>query len=31
MSEEHKPELDSEKTRIYKADGLIMDGRFKGT
>ena len=30
MSEEHKPELDSEKTRIYKADGWIMNGRVKG-
>ena len=30
MSEDHKPELDSEKARIYKADGLIMDGRVKG-
>ena len=29
--EDHKPELDSEKTRIYnKADGWIMDGKVKG-
>ena len=30
MSEDHKPEMDSEKTRIYKADGWISDGRVKG-
>ena len=29
-SQDHKPELDSEKTRIYKADGWISDGRVKG-
>ena len=29
-SEDHKPEMDSEKTRIYKADGWISDGRVKG-
>lgn len=29
-SEDHKPELESEKTRIYKADGWISDGRVKG-
>ena len=30
MSEDHKPEMDSEKIRIYKADGWISDGRVKG-
>jgi len=30
QSEDHKPELESEKTRIYKADGWISDGRVKG-
>ena len=30
QSEDHKPEMDSEKTRIYKADGWISDGRVKG-
>ena len=30
MSEDHKPEMESEKTRIYKADGWISDGRVKG-
>ena len=29
-STDHKPELDSEKNRIYKADGWISDGRVKG-
>ena len=29
-SEDHKPELEKEKTRIYKADGWISDGRVKG-
>ena len=29
-SEDHKPEMDSEKKRIYKADGWISDGRVKG-
>ena len=29
-SEDHKPELESEKTRIYKADGWVSDGRVKG-
>ena len=27
---DHKPELESEKTRIYKADGWVSDGRVKG-
>ena len=30
MSEDHKPEMESEKSRIYKADGWISDGRVKG-
>jgi protein phosphatase 1G len=30
MSNDHKPELDSEKTRIYKADGWVTEGRIKG-
>ena len=30
MSEDHKPEMESEKTRIYKADGWISEGRVKG-
>ena len=30
MSEDHKPEMESEKNRIYKADGWISDGRVKG-
>ena len=30
QSEDHKPELESEKTRIYKAEGWISDGRVKG-
>ena len=29
-SEDHKPELESEKSRIYKADGWVSDGRVKG-
>ena len=29
-STDHKPELDTEKDRIYKADGWITDGRVKG-
>lgn len=29
-SEDHKPEMESEKTRIYKADGWISEGRVKG-
>jgi protein phosphatase 1G len=30
QSEDHKPEMESEKTRIYKAEGWISDGRVKG-
>ena len=30
MSEDHKPEMESEKSRIYKAEGWISDGRVKG-
>ena len=30
MSTDHKPELEEEKDRIYKADGWITDGRVKG-
>ena len=30
LSEDHKPDLDSEKTRIYKADGWVSEGRVKG-
>lgn len=30
MSDDHKPELEREKSRIYKADGWISDGRVKG-
>ena len=30
MSTDHKPELESEKNRIYKADGWISEGRVKG-
>lgn len=30
MSEDHKPELETEKSRIYKADGWVSDGRVKG-
>jgi protein phosphatase 1G len=30
MSIDHKPELETERTRIYKADGYIQDGRIKG-
>ena len=30
QSEDHKPEMESEKTRIYKADGWISEGRVKG-
>ena len=29
MSEVHKPEMESEKNRIYKANGWISDGRVK--
>ena len=30
MSVDHKPELEKEKDRIYKADGWISEGRVKG-
>ena len=30
QSEDHKPEMESEKTRIYKAEGWISEGRVKG-
>ena len=30
MSTDHKPELEIEKNRIYKADGWISEGRVKG-
>ena len=30
MSIDHKPELEKEKNRIYKADGWISEGRVKG-
>ena len=30
MSTDHKPELETEKERIYKADGWISEGRVKG-
>ncbi len=30
MSVDHKPELDGEKNRIYKADGWVSEGRVKG-
>ena len=30
MSTDHKPELESEKNRIYKSDGWISEGRVKG-
>ena len=30
QSEDHKPEMESEKKRIYKADGWISEGRVKG-
>lgn len=30
QSEDHKPDLETEKTRIYKADGWISEGRVKG-
>ncbi|MCQ2821290.1 MAG: protein phosphatase 2C domain-containing protein [archaeon] len=30
MSTDHKPELDEERNRIYKADGWITEGRVKG-
>jgi len=30
LSEDHKPEMKSEKTRIYNADGWVSEGRVKG-
>jgi protein phosphatase 1G len=30
LSVDHKPDLDSEKNRIYKADGWVSEGRVKG-
>lgn len=30
MSIDHKPDLEVEKNRIYKADGFVSDGRVKG-
>ena len=30
LSNDHKPDLDSEKNRIYKADGWVSEGRVKG-
>jgi serine/threonine protein phosphatase PrpC len=30
LSEDHKPDLDGEKARIYKADGWVSEGRVKG-
>lgn len=30
MSMDHKPDLDTEKNRIYKADGWVSEGRVKG-
>eukprot|EP00340_Litonotus_pictus_P005593 CAMPEP_0170515582 /NCGR_PEP_ID=MMETSP0209-20121228/1993_1 /TAXON_ID=665100 ORGANISM="Litonotus pictus, Strain P1" /NCGR_SAMPLE_ID=MMETSP0209 /ASSEMBLY_ACC=CAM_ASM_000301 /LENGTH=289 /DNA_ID=CAMNT_0010800137 /DNA_START=161 /DNA_END=1031 /DNA_ORIENTATION=+ len=30
MTIDHKPEMDEERTRIYKADGWVADGRVKG-
>jgi len=30
MSLDHKPDLDIEKNRIYKADGWVSEGRVKG-
>lgn len=31
MSEDHKPDLEGEKIRIYKADGWVSEGRVKGS
>lgn len=30
MSVDHKPDLETEKNRIYKADGWVSEGRVKG-
>jgi len=30
LSIDHKPDLDTERTRIYKAEGWVTDGRVKG-
>lgn len=30
MSEDHKPDLETEKSRIYKAEGWVSEGRVKG-
>jgi protein phosphatase 1G len=30
MTVDHKPDLDSEKNRIYQADGFVTEGRVKG-
>lgn len=30
LSEDHKPELEGERNRIYKADGWVSEGRVKG-
>jgi protein phosphatase 1G len=30
MSIDHKPDLDTEKNRIYKAEGFVTEGRVKG-
>ena len=30
MTVDHKPDLDTEKNRIYKADGWVSEGRVKG-
>lgn len=30
LSEDHKPDLDSERTRIQKAGGYVVDGRING-
>lgn len=30
MSVDHKPDLDTEKNRIYKAEGWVSEGRVKG-